>query len=163
MLHSPSPGPALFPDSLAQGSASVLAWQQLPVPSFFPPCAHCRALSWRRCSAERGRCGAMGHQAGPVLLRVGGSSDWMGSLLLSPSHIPCWLSNNTTEPSFACGPLRFPSSFGSMVCHCIRNHSLRDTAAPCDICFLGPEPLKTIQTRWEAKQMIFWGFCYLFI
>ena len=27
----------------------------------------------------------MGHQAGPVLLRVGGSSDWMGSLLLSPS------------------------------------------------------------------------------
>ena len=33
MLHSPSPGPALLPDSLAQAGVSVLAWPG----SWFPP------------------------------------------------------------------------------------------------------------------------------
>ena len=85
MLHSLSPGHAILPERLAQGTVSMLAWQQLPVPSCFPPCTPCRALSWWSCSAEGGSRGVLGHQADPVLLRVGGSPGWMGSLLLSPS------------------------------------------------------------------------------
>ena len=72
MLRSPSPGPALLPHSLAQAGVSVLAWQQLLVPSCFPPHAPRGTLSWWSCSAERGSCGALGHRANSVLLRVGG-------------------------------------------------------------------------------------------